>query len=177
MNLNGIVAYIAIRVLSFTTVIFFITTLIFLVSTIVLARKVRRNGGADNALNGKGVDAHATSVNPFTFDVVMMQNQGKREYQQDSFYLSDKDNKAQTTEKGLLAVVADGMGGLQDGKAISEITVDAFKNLFNSSPVTEPRKFLTECVYRAETCVDEYMNEHAMKGGSSYFDVVISLQK
>ena len=47
------------------------------------------------------------------------QHQGQRDYQEDSFGVSDTSRTAIDT-KGLLAVVADGMGGLSNGKEISQ---------------------------------------------------------
>ena len=44
---------------------------------------------------------------------------GKRDNQEDSFYVSDYMNKKQVTEKGIMAVVADGMGGLSNGEEMS----------------------------------------------------------
>ena len=172
MDLFKIIETIAIRALSVTTVFFLITTLIFLLTTILFARKYKK-AKTSKETDSEKIDIHATTVQSFCFDAVMMQNQGKREYQQDSFYLSDKDDQALVTEKGVLAVVADGMGGLQDGKAISGITVDVFKSLFKESDVTDPHKFLTECIYRAETYVDEYMQSNSLKGGSTVVGAIV----
>lgn len=56
-----------------------------------------------------------------------LHEQGSRDEQQDCFGLSDE-SMAKT--RGLLAVVADGMGGLQNGGAVSEAAVEAVLDAF-----------------------------------------------
>ena len=172
MTLTQLIWSIAVRVLCLTTFFFLLTTIIFLITTVVFARKSRKGRSSDNPSNEKSV-VDPLSVQSFDFDAVLLQNQGKREYQQDSFYLSDKDDKAFLAEKGLLAVVADGMGGLQDGKAISNLTVETFKNQFCNGAVADPQQFLTECVYKAEANVDAHIYESSMKGGSTVVAALI----
>ncbi len=55
---------------------------------------------------------------------------GAREDQQDSYGISEFVD----AEKGLLAVVADGMGGLSNGKAVSSLTVKTCMDVFYSLP-------------------------------------------
>ena len=155
-----------IRILLSTTVVFLLTTLFFLVLTLVFAGKYRKASRQKS-------DSSGSAGQLLRFEVALLQNQGKREYQQDSFYLSDKDDFPLVSEKGLLAVVADGMGGLQDGKAISSITVDTFKKQFYACPTDEPKKFLTDCVYKSENDVDAYMYASSMKGGSTVIATLI----
>lgn len=57
---------------------------------------------------------------------------GRRERQEDSFAIINAANIAELARHGLLAVVADGMGGLDDGKLASEATVEAFIQLFQA---------------------------------------------
>ena len=56
--------------------------------------------------------------------------QGAREDQQDSFGISDYMEQG----KGMLAVVADGMGGLSNGKAVSSLAVNTCFDVFYSLP-------------------------------------------
>ena len=58
------------------------------------------------------------------------QNQGMRESQQDSFAISNLENKKQVKKKGVVAVLADGMGGLEKGGDASKVAVDAFLNRY-----------------------------------------------
>ncbi|MBQ9551587.1 MAG: serine/threonine-protein phosphatase [Clostridia bacterium] len=166
MTLMEFIRACAIRILLSTTAVFLLTTLVFLITTIVLAAKYRK-------VLRRGSESFSLAAQPLCFDVALLQNQGKREYQQDSFYLSDQNDSLLVSEKGLLAVVADGMGGLQDGKAISSITVDTFKKQFNACTTGETQKFLSECVYQAESAVDAYMYASSMKGGSTVVATLI----
>ena len=167
MALMEFIRAVTIRFLLSTTAVFFLTTLIFLITTVVLAVKYRK------AVRQKG-DLPLSAATPLSYEAVQVQHQGKRQYQQDSFFLSDTADPSSLTEKGLLAVVADGMGGLQDGKAISSITVDTFKKQFYEGSTNDPSKFLSDCVYKAETNVDAYMYASSMKGGSTVIAALIS---
>lgn len=167
MALMEFIRAVTIRFLLSTTTVFFLTTLIFLITTVVLAVKYRK------AVRQKG-DLPLSAATPLSYEAVQVQHQGKRQYQQDSFFLSDTADPSSLTEKGLLAVVADGMGGLQDGKAISSITVDTFKKQFYEGSTNDPSKFLSDCVYKAETNVDAYMYASSMKGGSTVIAALIS---
>ena len=51
------------------------------------------------------------------------QHQGARPYQEDSFGYSNLIDSKIVSEKGLLAVLSDGMGGLSDGKFVADFTV------------------------------------------------------
>lgn len=57
---------------------------------------------------------------------------GTRERQEDSFAFSNFDNPEFIKEKGYLAIVADGMGGLFYGKEASEIAVQSFLESYQS---------------------------------------------
>ena len=61
-----------------------------------------------------------------------LQGIGRREGQEDSFALLNAANAAALRQQGLFAVVCDGMGGMEDGKAASEAAVDAFLQLFQA---------------------------------------------
>jgi protein phosphatase len=54
------------------------------------------------------------------------QDQGARDAQQDSFAFSDLDDRAFVSHGGVLAVIADGMGGLAHGGAAGALAVKAF---------------------------------------------------
>lgn len=61
------------------------------------------------------------------------QNIGARENQEDSFALSDYRNRQDVEENGVLAVVADGMGGLSDGEEASRVAVQHFIREYTNS--------------------------------------------
>jgi serine/threonine protein phosphatase PrpC len=145
-----------------STVIIIIAAVLLLLIAVIAKAKKSKNGGK------------SVTHEPLEFETVTLQNIGKREYQQDSFYVSDSGGKEAAYGKGLLAVVADGMGGLQNGKSISEITVDAFSSLFSDSSFDDPVEFLTDCVRRAENEADNYIQSQSAKGGSTVIAVLIN---
>lgn len=61
-----------------------------------------------------------------------VQGIGAREGQEDSFALMNAADPEAFARQGLFAVVADGMGGLEDGKAVSEGAVSGFLQLFQT---------------------------------------------
>ena len=67
-----------------------------------------------------------------TFQVGNIQGVGARERQEDSFALLHAADAGEIARRGLFAVVADGMGGLEDGKQISEGAVDTLLQLFQA---------------------------------------------
>lgn len=67
-----------------------------------------------------------------TFQVGNIQDVGGRERQEDSFALLHAADAGEIARRGLFAVVADGMGGLEDGKQISEGAVDTLLQLFQA---------------------------------------------
>lgn len=66
------------------------------------------------------------------YSVGNAQHIGKRDEQQDSFGISDIYNAQEVQEKGILAVLADGMGGLKNGaqssRKVISMMLDAFVN-------------------------------------------------
>ncbi len=69
---------------------------------------------------------------PPALSVGNVQGVGGREQQEDSFALLNASNAQEMDRHGLFAVVCDGMGGMEDGKAASEVAVDAFLQLFQA---------------------------------------------
>ena len=75
-----------------------------------------------SARRRKNVERIADFSDPITsIHVGKLHDQGAREYQQDSFGVSDEKTFSAT---GLLAVIADGMGGLADGDRVSAALVE-----------------------------------------------------
>lgn len=70
------------------------------------------------------------AINVKPVKTASIHEQGAREDQQDSFGISDYMDQG----KGLLAVLADGMGGLDNGKAVSSLTVNTCFDVFYSLP-------------------------------------------
>lgn len=66
------------------------------------------------------------------------QHIGHRQQQQDSFGFSNLGDAAFRKHGGILAVVADGMGGMANGDAASRAAVKAFLQAYESKAETEP---------------------------------------
>ena len=96
---------------------------------IVFAVLWRRRRRAAKAEAEAEVDtAPETLVGPVeSYTVGKLHGQGAREYQQDCFGVSDE---ALLPTHGLLAVVADGMGGLSDGDRVSVAAVQTALDAF-----------------------------------------------
>lgn len=71
---------------------------------------------------------HREGGGPISIQVGKLHQQGAREYQQDSFSVSDP---AQYGTRGVLAVIADGMGGLESGDQVSQCAVNAMMEQFH----------------------------------------------
>lgn len=62
---------------------------------------------------------------------------GSREAQQDAFGISDYRNEMPVKEKGILAILSDGMGGLSGGESASITAVSVCQEYFKSAPMTD----------------------------------------
>ena len=60
-----------------------------------------------------------------------IQGVGDREQQEDSFAVLNSSDPERRRSQGLLAMVADGMGGMADGKAASQLAVDVLLDRFS----------------------------------------------
>ena len=60
-----------------------------------------------------------------------IQGVGDREQQEDSFAVLNSSDPERQRSQGLLAMVADGMGGMADGKAASQLAVDVLLDRFS----------------------------------------------
>jgi len=93
---------------------------------------------------------------------------GARDSQQDSFCISDVFNEALVKSKGVLGVVADGMGGLADGAEISAIVTRTMLEMFNDTPASgNPEADLLDMVYSANDNVVSFVSAQKESGGST----------
>ena len=112
------------------------------------------------------------------FRVGNLQKIGKRKEQQDSFCISDIRNENALLNKGLLAVVADGMGGLEGGAGISQLVTDIFRNSYNEQQtIADAPSFLYETAQKAEKAVEGYIKRTGVNGGSTLVAVLIQGNK
>jgi PPM family protein phosphatase len=66
------------------------------------------------------------------------QNIGARQQQEDSFAFSDPTDRHAVEHGGFLGIVADGMGGLSNGKQASSAAVQVFLAAYQAKPPEEP---------------------------------------
>jgi PPM family protein phosphatase len=74
------------------------------------------------------------------------QHMGRRQEQQDAFGFTDPKNKRFARHGGLLAVVADGMGGMLKGSEASKIAVSAFIKAYEAK---SPKSSIVEALEKA----------------------------
>lgn len=89
--------------------------------------------------------------------------QGARKSQQDCFAVSPVE---MARDRGLLAVVADGMGGLSDGDRVSQAAVGAMLDAFLSSPA-DPAILLPSLLARANRAVNALLGEEGLNQSGS----------
>ena len=107
--------------------------------------------------------------------VASIHDVGRRSMQQDSFGLSDTEDAALVESKGILAVVADGMGGLEDGERMSQIVVVSMLQGFDkASPEIPCDTLLRNLVDLANDAVNQDLGEEMIgKCGSTVVAVII----
>lgn len=105
------------------------------------------------------------------------QHQGARPYQEDSCGFSDLTPDI-VEKKGMLAVLADGMGGLANGKAVSERVVAELLKWFNTSGEClggESMMAYTEKIN--EAICDEFCPDGTIASGSTLVCALIAQDK
>ena len=98
---------------------------------------------------------------------------GARQTQQDSFGVSDVYDEQLCTDKGMLAVVADGMGGLSDGGEISARITGYMLRNFIEKKWTEPADALLEMTIGVNDEVMQYQQTKSVDGGSTLAVVAV----
>lgn len=109
----------------------------------------------------------------FSYEIANVHNQGRREEQQDSFCISDVSSRADLESKGLMAVVADGMGGLESGASVSQLVSNIFLNKYRGGAIPDCKSFLYEAVMESEREVEKYIEVNHVDGGSTLVAVMI----
>ena len=109
---------------------------------------------------------HRKKLPPPGVSIGRVHAQGARQYQQDCLAVTDP---AALRRQGLLAVVADGMGGLSDGEKLSAAAVEAALGAFAGSVGTEPpEELLLTLAKQATQAVNRVLGPgNYRKGGTT----------
>ena len=96
-----------------------------------------------------------------SYQVANLQGRGTRERQEDSFAFANALDVTEILRKGLLAVVADGMGGLKDGREVSQACVAQVLSAFSDlDPEEDPAGQLREWADRVNGALyDRFQGE------------------
>lgn len=147
----------------------------------VLALKIKKGKKEENGSDSYGdtFQPEAEAPSPCAasgLNVAKVHDIGRRKGQQDSFGLSDTDNTALVNSKGVLTVVADGMGGLAGGDEVSSrIVIDMITGFTTKPAGTSPNEELTALMNTAVTDVNDYLTRTIglKKGGSTLISGII----
>lgn len=100
-----------------------------------------------------------------TLKVAKLHEQGARSEQQDSFGVSDD---ALIPSHGLLAVVADGMGGLKNGDEVSVAAVETvLEHFLNLHGIQSPKEFLLSLACEAVRRVNDMLGPDSYRKSGS----------
>lgn len=150
------------------------------VTALVLTRKSKkRERQAEAALSRTeqpaALHTQEPHLGPMTVSIGNAHHIGTRESQQDCFALSDISNPGLLAEKGVFAVVADGMGGLTDGGKISSLAVSVMLRYFNERPFHSSADIeLLNMVNEANEEISRFLGPEGLgKSGSTVVAVIV----
>lgn len=104
------------------------------------------------------------------------QHQGRREYQEDSCGYSNLMDESLIREKGILAVVSDGMGGLSNGKDVSSYTVAQMLRFFNNHEIScsDGKTLLNYARSINSTICEKYNSDGRIHSGATLICAMIN---
>lgn len=107
------------------------------------------------------------------------QHIGKREEQQDCFAISDFKDERLLKEKGVFFIVADGMGGLDNGRDASNIVTQSMMKYFVEKPFISPIPIeLRNMVEVSNENLLDYLSQRGrMSSGSTVVSIIIKNSK
>lgn len=120
----------------------------------------RKTAGAASGKSAEATAGETGAVSPDAsgplsepvFRVGNIQGVGGREHQEDSFAVLNVSDAEKLAERGLLAVVADGMGGMAGGEFASQCAVDSLIQSFEEWDGVSP---VADCLYSAAFAASE----------------------
>ncbi len=144
------------------TVVLAVPAALFLLSAVLLALLVRARRGGKAA---SAPDIPLTGVPRVPrVTVARVHDRGNRDEQQDCMAVSPVED----TAKGVLAVVADGMGGMSRGGEVSMRATGAMFQSFLAEPAGEnPRSVLLRSLSRARDEVNGFLGEDGLRRSGS----------
>lgn len=108
------------------------------------------------------------------YSIANIHNLGEREEQEDSFGISDIND----TKNGIMFVLADGMGGMANGKLISSIVVVYLLDKFSNKSEDEDNiEFLKECLFSVNEKIVQINREKKANGGSTVIACILKDDK
>ena len=116
-----------------------------------------------------GVELKLTSGASMYINTGNSQNQGARPYQEDSFGYSNIIDSNIISNRGMLAVLSDGMGGLANGKSVADYVVQASIAMFESiNPQLDISVQLMNIVrYINNSVCEQYAADGSSKAGAT----------
>lgn len=116
-----------------------------------------------------GVELKLTSAISMYVNTGNSQNQGARPYQEDSFGYSNITDSSIVTNKGMLAILSDGMGGLANGKNVADYVVQTSIAMFDYiNPQVNISVQLKNIVYHINNSVcEQYAADGSSKAGAT----------
>lgn len=111
-----------------------------------------------------GTELKLTSGASMYINTGNSQNQGARPYQEDSFGYSNIIDSNIVTNKGVLAILSDGMGGLANGKSVADYVVQASIAMFDS---LNPQANISDQLKSIVRYINNNVCEQYAAGGSS----------
>ncbi len=140
--------------------------LLIAVSAVLIQR--RKNGAESPGTEELPLIHTQKDSNAFSLKIGNAHHIGARENQQDSFGISDIGNSALCMEKGVLAVVADGMGGLANGAQISATVTSVMLRSFEAQRAgTDCSEELLAMLGRANDEVNRFLSSGAQEQSGS----------
>lgn len=107
-------------------------------------------------------------------EVAAFSNIGKREEQQDAYWIPTSAEVDEYPVKGIYAALADGMGGMKNGDEASNIAIEVGVEYFRSVGIQEkPHQSLLQIAAQSNKNVVEYVNYEDEVGGTTFIAVFI----
>ncbi len=148
--------------------IFFAGGFVLLLFLLLLLISARRRASRRNRAPG------AFSPGIHTVQSAVFQNIGSYDKQEDSFYLSKSADPDFIAHHGVLAVMADGMGGLSDGAEVSGLVVSVFAQIFPQLPAAmKPSDKLLYMAHCAKNEVNGRFGGQPGRCGSTLIAVIL----